>query len=197
MPERQRDGGVVTVPHRAACINARIAAHDAPTPADRIWIALDDATIFVRREAVRIPVAHVNRFTAAAEDFFDEVRLAAATTKRFVAENEFFIHRERGSRHEEPFALTAKGSVLTGVTLAGRDVIARERITDVFGLERVHRLADAGSTAGHGSDEPFAFVVSAEEAICLRLFALLADEQEQMSLLRFGLDDGNIQRVAR
>ncbi len=97
------------------------------------------------------------------------MRLAAATTKRFIAENQFFIHREGWLRHEEPFALAAKGAVLTGVTLAGRDMIARERVMHILGLECIHRLADAGSAAGHGSDEPFAFVMAAEEAIRLRL----------------------------
>ena len=86
-----------------------------------------------------------------------------------------FIHHQRRLRHEEPFALTAKCAVLARVAFAGRDVIARERVTNVLRLERIHRLTHARSAARHGSDEPFTFVMAAEEAVesaaCRRLCA--------------------------
>jgi hypothetical protein len=132
MPERQCDGRVVAMTHRPARVNARVALHHSPTPTDGVWISLDDGAILVRRNAVRIPVAHVNHFAATTEDFFHEVRFAATTTERLVAENEFFIHCERRFRHEEPFTLTAKCAVLTRVTFAERNVIACERVTNVL-----------------------------------------------------------------
>jgi hypothetical protein len=51
--------------------------------------------------------------------------------------------------------------------------------------------------ARHGRDEPFTFVVSAQEAVELRLGRRLAHEQEQMTLLRLALHHGDIERVAQ
>ena len=84
-----------------------------------------------------------------------------------------------------------------GVTFAERNVIASERITNVLRLERIHRLTDGRGAAWHGGDEPFAFVMAAEETVELRLVARLAHEQQQMTLLRFALQHGNIQRFAQ
>jgi hypothetical protein len=136
--------------------------------------------------------ANVNRLAACAVDLLDEVRLAASASEWFVAEDQLAVHHERRFRHEEPFALTAKDPVLARVTLAGRDLIARERITNVLGLERIHGLAHRRRASRHGGNEPFAFVVAAEEAVKLRLLAWLA--HEQMTLLRLGLHDGYVQR---
>ena len=62
--------------------------------------------------------ANMNRFAAGSEQLFDDMRLARASTHRFVAEDEFLIRYQRRFRHEEPFALAAKCAVLAGVTLA-------------------------------------------------------------------------------
>ena len=104
MPERQRDGGVVAVTHRAAGIDARVAAHHLPTPAGRVWMASQDRVILVRRHAVRMAIANVNRLATAAEEFFHEMRLARPTTERFVAEEELFIHHQRrfGTKNHSP-----------------------------------------------------------------------------------------------
>src|SRR2546428_5186649 len=85
---------------------------------------------------------------------------------------------------EEPFALTAKCAVLAFVAPAGRNAIALERVTNLFRLERIHRLTQTRSAAWHGCDEPFTFVVPAQEAIKLRLLIRFADEKEQVALLR-------------
>jgi len=74
-------------------------------------------------------------------------------------------------------------------------VIARERGTNVLRLQHVHRLTHARRPARNGGDELFAFVVAAEEAVELRLVTGFADEQKQMTLLRFGLHHGNVQRL--
>ena len=68
-------------------------------------------------------------------------RLRDAAAQGFVAENQLALDHQLRFGHEEPFALTAKGLVLARVALAGGDVMARQRITDVLGLERVHGLA--------------------------------------------------------
>ena len=47
MPERQRDGLVVAVTHRAAGINARVAAHHPPAPAGRFRLALQQGAVFL------------------------------------------------------------------------------------------------------------------------------------------------------
>src|SRR5437899_7711737 len=118
MPERQCDGGVVAVTHRAAGVNTRVALHYPPVPTDCVGIVLADGAILVRRDAVWITIAHANCLTARAEDLFHEMRLARSTTERFVTEDEIFIHHERRFGHEEPFALPAKCAVLASVTLA-------------------------------------------------------------------------------
>src|SRR5436190_21427238 len=74
---------------------------------------------------------------------------------------------------------------------------ARERITNTSRLQRVHCLADARSASGDGRHKPFAFIVSAKEAIELRFVAGLAHEQQQMTLLRFALHDGDFQRITK
>ena len=76
-------------------------------------------------------------------------------------------------------------------------MILRERITNVLRLECVHRLAHARRTTRHCSDEPFAFVVAAEEAVELGFDAERADGQKQMTLLWLGLHHGNVQRIAQ
>jgi hypothetical protein len=76
-------------------------------------------------------------------------------------------------------------------------VPARERITNVARLERVHRLTHARRTTRHGGDEPFAFIVAAKEAVELRFGGGLAHEQEEMALLRIGLEDGRFKRFAQ
>lgn len=75
--------------------------------------------------------------------------------------------------------------------------MAHERNTHILRLERVHRLAHARRAARHGGDEPFAFVVTAQEAIELRLVTGLAHGQEQMTLLRLALHYGHGQRIAQ
>src|SRR5947207_8135224 len=64
MPERQRDGVMVTVTHRAASINARIAAHHAPSPADGFRIHAEQLGVFLFGNAVRMLRAYVNRLAA-------------------------------------------------------------------------------------------------------------------------------------
>ena len=57
--------------------------------------------------------------------------------------------------------------------------------------------AHARGATRHGGDEPFAFVMPAQEAVELRLVAGLANRQQQMTLPGFGLHDANFQRVAQ
>ena len=118
MPERQRDARMAAVTNRAADEDTRVASHHPPVPTNCVGIALNEGPILVRRETVRVTVANVNRLAAAAEEFFRQMRLAGTTTERPVVKDEFFIHHQRRSRHEEPFALTTKGAVLARVTLA-------------------------------------------------------------------------------
>ncbi len=83
MPERQHDGVMVAVTHRAASINARISAHHAPSPADGFRIHAEQLGVFVFGNAVRMLRANVDRLTSGAVELFHEVRLARATTERF------------------------------------------------------------------------------------------------------------------
>ena len=92
VPARQRDGRVVRVADRSASINARIASHDTPTPAGCAGSSLEETLIFVLRETVRVLCSHVNDFTAGAKDLLHHMRLARATTQRFIAQNEFVVH---------------------------------------------------------------------------------------------------------
>ena len=75
--------------------------------------------------------------------------------------------------------------------------MARERITNASRLQRGHGLADARGATRHGCDEPFALIVPAEEAIELRSVSRLADEKQQMTLLRLALQNGDIQFIAK
>ena len=61
------------------------------------------------------------------------------------------------------------------------------------GLERIHGLAHTRRATRHGSNEPFAFIVAAQEAVELRQIVRFADLQQQMALFRFTLRDGYIQ----
>src|SRR5881296_1553826 len=82
-------------------------------------------------------------------------------------------------------------------TFAGRNVIARERDPNIVRLEHVHRLAHARGTTRNGGNEPVALVVAAQEAVELRFVTGLADEQQQVALLRLALHDGDIQQLAQ
>src|SRR5687768_15298445 len=108
MPERQCDGGVIAVTHRATRVDARVPAHYPPTPSRSIGIATQEGAVFVRRNAVRISPTNVDHLTASAAELFHEMRFTSSTAKRFVAEDQFRIHHKRRLRHEEPFPLTTK-----------------------------------------------------------------------------------------
>src|SRR5229473_2154572 len=49
---------------------------------------LQETLVLCRCDPVRVPGAHVNSFSACAEDLLDQVRLTRAATKRFIAQNE-------------------------------------------------------------------------------------------------------------
>src|SRR5205814_9035762 len=83
------------------------------------------------------------------------------------------------------------------VALAGRNAIARERVTNVLWLKCIHRLTHTRNAAWHGCDEPFTFVVPAQEAIKLRLLIRFADEQEQVALFRLALENRGLDRLAQ
>src|SRR5438552_4063454 len=197
MPERQRDRVMVAVTHRAASINARITAHHAPSPADGFRIHAEQLGVFLFGNAARMLRANMDRLAAGAEELLHEMRFARTTTERLVTENKLLVHHHRRLGYEEPFALTAKCAVLAFVALAGRDVIVRERVTNVLRLERVHGLTHTRRAAWHGCDEPFTFVVAAQEAIKLRLLIRFADEQEQVALLRLAREDRGLNRLAQ
>src|SRR6516162_3259088 len=110
-----------------------------------------------------MPAANVDRLPAVAEELLHEVRLSTPSTQWLVLKNELFIDHQHWLGNKEPLALTAKCTVLASVAFAGRNVIARERFTDVLRLEGIHCLAHARGTARHSRDEPFTFVMSAQE----------------------------------
>src|SRR5688500_20264184 len=118
MPERQVDDCVIAVTHRSARVNARIAAHHSPAPVRGFRVCAQQLTVFFWEHSVWMLATNMNRFTAGSVELFHDVRLACATTERFVAENEFLIRHKRRLRHEEPFALAAKCTVLARVALA-------------------------------------------------------------------------------
>jgi len=73
----------------------------------------------------------------------------------------------------------------------------RERVTNVLWLKCIHRLTHTRRAAWHGCDEPFTFVVPAQEAIKLRLLIRFADEQEQAALFRLALENRGLDRLAQ
>src|SRR5689334_978427 len=118
MPERQSDDRVIAMTHRTARVNARVAAHHRPAPVRGFWVCEQQLTVFLWQDSVGMLAANMNRFAAGSEQLFHDVRFARATSKRFVAKDQFFIRHKRRLRHKEPFALAAKCAILARVTLA-------------------------------------------------------------------------------
>ena len=86
----------------------------------QLRLAADRPLVLSRRQAVWMLRAHVHRFAAIAKQLFDEVRLAAAATERFVPQNEILVQLEFASnRQEEPFTLADEHLVATSVQLRG------------------------------------------------------------------------------
>ena len=83
MPERQRNGVMVAVPHRSTGIHTRVAAHHAPSPADGFRFHAEQLGVFLLGNAVRVLRANVDRLAASAVELFHEMRFARATTERF------------------------------------------------------------------------------------------------------------------
>jgi hypothetical protein len=108
MPEGQRNGRVIAVTHAAARKDAHVAAHHLPAPASRFRVGPQQPAVFPLGSTVWMLGADVDRLAAVAEEFLHEVGLAPPPAQRLVAENKFFVHHKPRSRHEEPFALTAK-----------------------------------------------------------------------------------------
>src|SRR5207247_9634242 len=120
---------VVALARRATGIRTRVAAHHAPAPAHGFRIYAEQLGVSLFGNAVRMLRANVDRLAAGAEELLHEMRFARTTTERLVTENKLLVHHHRRLGYEEPFALTAKCAVLSFVALAGRDAIARERVT--------------------------------------------------------------------
>src|SRR5512139_4071383 len=140
---------------------------------------------------------HVNGFSTSPEQLLDHVRLSSPTAKRFIAQHQLGIDHHRRLRNEEPFALTTKGPVLPAIPFIGGDLVAGQCLTNRRRLQRIHGLTDRGCTTGHGGNEPFALIMTAEETVQLRLVTRLANEQQQVPLLGLALHDGDIERLAQ
>jgi hypothetical protein len=142
VPERQGNGCMVGMTDCSPGIDARIASHDLPTPAHGTRSSLQEPLVFSRGDPVRVPRAHVNDFTAGAEDLLHPMRFTGTTPERFIAQNSIFVHDQRRFRYEELFALTAKRAVLALVTFTGGDLLASEGFANIWRLKRIHGLAD-------------------------------------------------------
>ena len=55
VPEWQRNGCMVGMTYRSPSIDARVASHDAPTPARGVWGPLQEALMFGWGDPVRVP----------------------------------------------------------------------------------------------------------------------------------------------
>src|SRR5262245_31865171 len=156
------------MPYPALDEHGHVAPHDLPSQLPQRGRSLQQPGVLSGCQSFRIALAHIDHFAARPHKEFAHVRLASATTNRFVSQNPRFIDAHSALRDEEPFALANIGLVLATVPILGTNAQLILQSSNASGLKGVLCLANGGGIARDGRHKPSALVVTAQEPLLLR-----------------------------
>src|SRR5688500_13657500 len=167
MPPREVDRRVVRMANRTTGERTSFAenAH-ASTPAGfaaelRSQSGALSVSEAVRRMAGMMP----DHFAGAADEFIDDVRLAAAgTNQRFTPVDAQGIDVD-ARRHEEPLTLTDECARVPTMEIGVAQAGALRDFADRAGHQAILRRGHGG--ARYGRDEPMTFIEAAQESLRL------------------------------
>ena len=121
VPIVQDDRLVIGMPNLAADEHPRVASLDDPVQLSQLRLAADrTARIDAGVRPFGCCVLTYTVSPPSRNKLFDEVRLAAAASQRFVPQDQVLVQLELASnRHEEPFTLADEHFVATSIRLRG------------------------------------------------------------------------------
>lgn len=130
MPSSQKDGSVIPVRYAPFTVNRHLLAHLAPSPSSGFRVFLDEVPISGRIYAIGKTAAHIHRLSSGSEEFFDQMGRPAASSDRFIPDDQQGIGQKVRRRNKKPLSLSQERKFLSFFSKSSGDAASHQ--TDRF-----------------------------------------------------------------